>query len=150
MTRRTVASVLFVMAASSTETGSWADDVDNVTATLEAAKVEDTKQVSVESKKSTASEPSTTNGAETKPAVDIGASKPAETSKSEAAEADKVTDKKMIEGLVDDLICHEVEIKLSEQQANESSPLHSVSSFEELGLFVYCAWLQTLDSFSFI
>ena len=141
MTRRTVASVLFVMAASSTETGSWADDVDNVTATLEAAKVEDTKQVSVESKKSTASEPSTTNGAETKPA---------ETSKSEAAEADKVTDKKMIEGLVDDLICHEVEIKLSEQQANESSPLHSVSSFEELGLFVYCAWLQTLDSFSFI
>ena len=134
------------MAASSTETGSWADDVDTVTATLEATKVADAKQVSVESKKSTASEPSSTNGAETKPTVDTGASNPAETSKSEAAEADKATDKKMIEGLVDDLISHEVEIKLSEQQANESSPLHSVSSFEELGLFVHCARHQILHS----
>jgi hypothetical protein len=32
----------------------------------------------------------------------------------------------------------EVEVKLADQQANVDSPLHSVKSFEELGLYASC------------
>ena len=45
---------------------------------------------------------------------------------------DPVIEIKELSGLIES--AHNVEVKLADQQANESSPLYSVSSFEQLGL----------------
>lgn len=47
-------------------------------------------------------------------------------------EPEPVIEIKEVSGLIESV--HNVEVKLADQQANESSPLYSVHSFEELGL----------------
>ena len=47
-------------------------------------------------------------------------------------EPEPVIEIKEVSGLIESV--HNVEVKLADQQANESSPLFSVHSFEELGL----------------
>lgn len=63
---------------------------------------------------------------------------------SAAAADDKPVEAKHESGLIDNQ--YEVEVKLSDLQNDQESPLYSVTTFEQLGLYVVSAYDLSIES----